>query len=303
MSTRSDDYNHVAEQFKESLIRDYLKKHPGITRAQIVARTINGRIVIDTIDNVFKHAAGQKKVQESIDKQKIKELIDKGEKRLESSIESLKNSKSYVQWLYRSRFTNFTEKDREEVNSFLEQKEIALGKCAIEADQSKQKLVEMLHQKVRATSSLVRTVLQETLQAVGELLKNQASIYKREVDLGDHVSRSMQEFIKSCATVAKALVKPTTINAMARAYQILRNESIDTNKITNPENLKKLKSAVDELDEQLNQRREIIKAIQQLVDYVEEVVASAGKLEEMEKKEKPKEDSRQRMAFTSKKRR
>ncbi|RJP34542.1 MAG: hypothetical protein C4527_02025 [Candidatus Omnitrophota bacterium] len=298
-----DDYSSVAEQFKESLIQEFLKKNPKVKKEEIVTRTVNGRIVIDTIDHVFKHAAGQRKVQETVDRKKINELLEKGEKRLASSLESLQSSRQYAQWLYRSRFADFSEKEKDQTLLFLAQKEDACGKCAIVADSSKQKLLEVINQQARSTSSLVRTLLQETLQSVLDLLKCQGAIFKREVELGDQVSVCMRDFIQSTVSVAQALVKPTTVNAMARAYQILKNETIDATAITKAENIKKLKQAVDELESNLKQRRDMINSIQQLVHFVESVLEAAGQLEPKEKPSEPALDSKsaptRRMAFTS----
>ena len=298
-----DDYSSVAEQFKESLIQEFLKKNPHVKKDEIVTRTINGRIVIDTIDNVFKHAAGQRKVQETVDRKRINELLEKGEKRLTSSLESLQSSRQYAQWLYRSRFADFSEKEKDHTLQFLAQKEDACGKSAIAADLSKQKLLEVINQQARSTSSLVRTLLQETLQAVLDLLKCQAAIFKREVELGDQVSRFMKEFIQSTVSVAQALVKPTTVNAMARAYQILKNETIDATAITKAENIKKLKQAVDELELNLKQRRDMINSIQQLIHFIEDVLEAVGQLERKEQTAQPasnmKSDPTRRMAFTT----
>ncbi len=278
-----DDYSQAAEEFKESLIREYLRKNPNVKRHEIITRTVNGRIVIDTVDKVFKRAAEKRKVEQTVDHQKLKELMDRGDNRVAACLESINTSRKYGQWLYRSKFTNFGEEERNRLNEFLTKKEEEAANCALKANESKKKLIKILRVKLKATSSLVRTVLQETLEAVSDLLKCQTSVFLREVNLGDNVSHSMQDFIRSCATAAQALVKPSTINAMARAYSILENQEIDASKITEVSSLKKLKVAVDDLESQLQNRKEQIQAIQQLLQFVENVLEAAKSMPTIKK--------------------
>ncbi|RJP29276.1 MAG: hypothetical protein C4527_11425 [Candidatus Omnitrophota bacterium] len=293
------DYSKAADEFKDVLIEEYLKKHPGISRSEIMTRTINGRVIIDTINNVFKHAAGRKTFQDTKEQNKIKDLLASGDQRLNASVLSINTCRNYVQWLYRSLTKVFGEKERDAELVSLKRKEDACGKLALTAHEAKQKLVAMMNEKVKAASSLARTLMQETLHAVAELLKCQASIYKREVELGSQVSKFMRDFIESSISIAKALVKPSTINAMAKAYQILKNETLDISKIDSADNIKKLKLAVGELEEQLEKRREDLEAIKKMIDFVEDVLAAAGELQKMEKPPEPEKVSARRMAFTT----
>ncbi len=43
------EYKEVGEKFREIIIDDYLKANPGVTRSEVVTRTVDGKIVCETI--------------------------------------------------------------------------------------------------------------------------------------------------------------------------------------------------------------------------------------------------------------
>ncbi len=296
-----DNYSYAAEQMKEDIIREFLHKNPEVKRYEVVTRNVNGRIVVDTIDNVFKYAAGRRTLEKIKDQKLLKRLTEKGEKRLTASLESINSSKRYVHWLYTSRFTGFTEKDKNENLDYLAQREVACGNATTDAYQAKQKIVKIMADKMKSNSSAVRTMIQDCMLAVLEQLKCQASVFKKEVELGDQFSFFTKQFLESSLSVVKSTVKPSTLNAMAKAYQILKNESIDASEISNSGSIQKFKQGLDEFEDQLEKRREDLHAIQQLVQFLEDLIVSMGESSKI-KKEEPEKVASTRMAFTSKKR-
>ena len=61
--TGMDDYSYAAQQMKEAIISDYLKKHPGVQRHEVLTKLVNGRYVVGTIEDVFKEMQGRRKGQ------------------------------------------------------------------------------------------------------------------------------------------------------------------------------------------------------------------------------------------------
>ncbi len=291
-----NDYSAAAQEMKESIIDEYLKTHPGTKREEIITRTVNGRVIVDTINNAFKFNASKQTENRIKDQKLLKKLIRQGEEQLIACLHSVKSSKKYVDWLFTSRNTGFSQQDKEENFDYLEKKETAAGNKSIEVHNAKVKLSQMLADKVKTESSLARTLVQEYIQVVVDQLKVQQSIFGREVDLAEHFSTYAKEFIESCFSVVQSRLKPSTLNALGKAYHILKNEKIDQPNITSPENHKKFKESMDTFEEKLNERRGQLAAIQQLVNFLEEVIAS---MKSTDNESESKKSSSRRMAFTT----
>ncbi|MBZ0258444.1 hypothetical protein K8I31_20420, partial [bacterium] len=66
-----DDYSYAAEQMKEIIINDYLRKNPDVNRHEIVTKSVNGRIIVETITSTFNKLSERQKQKGNVsDKEK-----------------------------------------------------------------------------------------------------------------------------------------------------------------------------------------------------------------------------------------
>ena len=107
-----DQYSYVAEQLKESIIQDYLKKHPDVSRADIVTKTVNGRVIVETVTNAFSRVserAKQEKFSSPGDKKALEMLNEGADERYQRMQESVSSCRSMVDWLFDWQFSGFDE--------------------------------------------------------------------------------------------------------------------------------------------------------------------------------------------------
>ena len=59
-------YDNLAEEIKESIIEEYLRKNPDISRSEIVSQIQNGRVVVGTISELMQKISNRTSIQKSL---------------------------------------------------------------------------------------------------------------------------------------------------------------------------------------------------------------------------------------------
>ena len=302
-----NEYTHAAEEMKEMLVTEYLKKNPGLKRAEITTKLVNGRVVVEAVGNVIQNCAGriQKKVAFSPKEQSIlKQLAKNGDERYAECLDSIGTSKKYVSWLGTSQFTGFGEKEQTETLEFLNKRDEIAGKRALDILQAKMKMIQMMKAKVKASKSLVQTLTMEYMQAVTGQLKAQGAIYNREIDLGNTFTGHVEKFIQSNIRTTQQKMDKKTLISVAQAYQLASNVKIDPLDVPAKIDNKEFGTAIEGVKGKLSKLREEFESLQKLISFMESLVEELMKAKDQDltgepKPEKENKPSGPRMAFTT----
>lgn len=298
-----DDYSFAAEQMKEIIINDYLRKNPDVKRHEIVTKSVNGRIIVETITNTFNKLSERQKQKGGVsDKEKkvLKHLSEGGDVRYAASLDSLGATRKYAEWLCESSFAPYTEKERDETNDFLDKREVDAGRRAQELLYVRKKFTDQMSSTTKPSRSLIQTLMMEYIAAVMRQLKVQAQLYGKEVELGDMFSTNVKKFLRDNFDKLEGAPEKV-IATIGKAFKILQKGSPQAINVTGKEDHKKIQVLIDKQSQELNVQRQEYQMILQLIAYLENMLAQM-KIPDEPAQEKPKEDgSRRRMAFLDKK--
>ncbi len=298
------DYTYAAEQIKEGIINQYLKEHPGVHRSEIIAKTINGKILVGTIQETFKTMEGRNKLPDAkqIRDQKILDQLARGgDERYAESLQSISNSNQYIEWLSVSKNTGFSPQDKNDQEEYLNRQASICSARALDLHEAKRKFVQTLKGEMKPSRSAVNTILMEYLQAVFGQLKSQKAIFTREVELGDRFSHAVMQFFNTQFSSVHARPNPAAMRAIARSIAILRDNQIQVPDIKNPNDMKMFNGALCQLQEKLQKRREQFASLQQLIEFLEKAIEGLKASMEAEGEEKSPNGDYRRMAFSTRK--
>lgn len=296
-----DDYSYAAQQMKEAIISDYLKKHPGVQRHEVLTKLVNGRYVVGTIEDVFKEMQGRRKGQiaQLNRRELLSELSRGGDERYKDSLESIKNSERYIEWLSVSKFTGFSEQDKKEHTEFLHRQGSVCSKCALDLHDARAKFQETIQAEAKLSRSSINTLVLEYLQAVYGQLKAVRSIFKREVELGDWFANATMGFFTTQFSGIHTKPNPAAVRAIARAFAILRENHIAVPEIQSQQDVKTFDQSMIQLKEQLEKRRKQFEELNGILNFLEAVIEELRIGITASLNEEPAKDSSQRMAFTT----
>ena len=268
-------YAHVAEQIKESLIEEYLRKNPGVSRSEVTTMISNGNIVVGSIKDVLQ------KVTERVPHQQVlsgpseallKKLAEGSDIRYAKSLQSIDTSKSYIQWLAGYRFAGFSKKEQQENLQFLDQQTTTSGLKAVDFYEVRLKLVKAMKEALKPTRSLIQTMMLEYFDALREQLKSQRVIYKREVDLGGRFCSCSTAVIHDNFMLIRSGKNPAAMRAIEKAVQILKENAVPLPQITKDSDVKLLTNSIGALEEKLEGRRMELEELNNLTAFLNEII-------------------------------
>lgn len=297
------DYSFVADQMREEIIDDYLKKHPDVSRHEVVTKTVNGRIIVETVSNLFNRIPEKKQPPLPPNYKKLLDKLGKGgDERYAASLDSVSTCRNYTEWLCDSSCTGFGEKDRDENNTFLDKREDQLGRKSVELLYVRKKFTDMMSSKTKPQQSLIQTLTMEYISAMLAQLKVQGSIYNKEVDLGELFSKSARDFLSQNIDNFRG-ANDKVLMSIGKAFQFLKNESVQSVQLTGQaaKDHDALRSSLDQLGDHLNQRRDQYQMIQQLINFLENMLESLQNPQAAPQKPDKQSGSSNRMAITSRK--
>ncbi|MDP8245802.1 MAG: hypothetical protein P9L94_17095 [Candidatus Hinthialibacter antarcticus] len=297
-----DDYSFAAEQMKEIIINDYLRKNPDVKRHEIVTKSVNGRIIVETITNTFNKLSERQKQKGGVsDKEKklLEHLSQGGDVRYAASLDSLGATRKYAEWLCESSFTPYTEKEHGETTDFLDKREVDAGRRAQELLYVRKKFTDQMSSTSKPSRSLIQTLMMEYIAAVMRQLKVQAQLYGKEIELGDMFSTNVMKFLRD--NFDKLGGAPEKVIAtIGKAFKILQKGIPQAINVTGNEDHKKIQVLVDRQSQELNVQRQEYQMILQLIAYLEKLLDQMKQPDTLA--DKPKDDApRRRMAFHDKK--
>lgn len=302
-----NEYSQAAEQMKEMLIAEYIRRNPGIKRAEVCTKLVNGRVVVETVSNVIHNCAGRIKKRTTFTPQEqtmLKELAKSGDERYAACLDSVGSSKKYVDWLYESKFTAFGDREKVDTLEYLDKREQISGKRALDILSAKKKLIQLMKDKVQASKSMIQTLTMEYMQAVAGQLKAQGAIFNKEIDLGNSFTDHTEKFIQSKIKIAQPKLDQKSLIAIAKAYQIACSEKIAPLEIPKKIQTKEFAAALGKVKTNLTTLREQVQVLQKILEFMESLVEELMKAKgEDLTGEPPKTDesgpSGPRMAFTT----
>ncbi|MBI1387629.1 MAG: hypothetical protein GC154_04205 [bacterium] len=289
---------------KEIIINDYLRKNPDIKRHEIVTKTVNGRVIVETITNTFNKLSERNRPKNALsnkEKKLLKHLADGGDSRYAASLESISTSRKYIDWLAGSTFTGFSESDKEENTQFVEKREVDAGRRAQELLYVRKKFTDQMSSTTKPSRSLIQTLMMEYISAVMRQLKVQAQVFGKEIELGNLFSDNVKRFLRdNFDKLEKASEK--IIATVGKAIKILQKGAPKPLDVKGKEDHKKVQALLDDQNKDLTVRREEYDMIIQLIAYLEKLIGDMGKVATEPDAPAPKVDnSSRRMAFHSKK--
>lgn len=299
-----DDYSYAAEQVKEGIISHYLKENPGVQRHEVITKTVNGKIVVSTIQETFDAMEGRNKspdLQQLRNQKILNELARGGDERYAECLQSIANSNKYIDWLSLSKFSGFSQQDKADQTEYLNRHAAICSERALDLLKAKQNFVKTLKNEIKPSASAINTNLLEYLEAVSGQLKAQRSIFKREVDLGDRFSSAVMQFFSTQFSGIRARPDPAAVRAIARSISILRDNQIQMPEIENKKDMKAFDGALKQLQDKLGKRREQFDGLQKLLDYLEKSIEEIKASLASATPEKPAGNDSRRMAFTTRK--
>lgn len=297
-----DDYSYAAEQMKEIIINDYLRKNPDVKRHEIVTKSVNGRIIVETITSTFNKLSERQKQKGNVsDKEKklLKHLSEGGDVRYAACLDSLGASRKYSGWLCESSFTAYTEKESEETGDFLDKREVDAGRRAQELLYVRKKFTDQMSSASKPSRSLIQTLMMEYIAAVMRQLKVQAQLYGKEIELSEMFSTNVKKFLRDNFDKFEGAPEKV-IATIGKAFKILQKGTSQAINVTGKEDHKKIQILVDQQSQELNVRRQEYQMIQQLIAYLENLLAQ---MKQPDATPEPPKDTgpRRRMAFHDKK--
>lgn len=301
------DYSEVAEQMKEEIVQDFLKKHPGTKREEVVTKLVNGRVVVETIHTVFNKVSEKQKRDKILskeDKLALKQLKKGADERFSNTILSIKTTREYGEWLFHCTLIVFTQEEYDENNLFLDDKTKLLKRRSIDLMYVRKKFADCMKGSAKPSPSLVQTMTVEYVNALMEQLRVQGALFGQEIAIGGKFSNGVRCFITDNIDNFKD-VDDKILEYIGQAFKFLKNNNINPIHVTGKEEHKLLAASLDTLDGKLQQRRKQFKQIMSLVDLLNTLVDHLKEVSLNEPKaprqDGPVQKSGHRMAFTSRK--
>lgn len=303
----SSEFQEASSQFKEEIITEYLRSNPGVKRSEVTMRIVNGKNVCTHISNTFDQMS-KRKVRSKEEQQLLQELSGGGDKRFSACLESISSTRQFSGWLVDSPGIAYNENDSVEDERFLARREQLSESHALELSNFKKKIAKLMEAEEETPEEQVKLLMTEYFQSSHAQLKCQKSIMEKETTLGGMFSEYSEEFIKEHYLQLKPKAGKNTVEAVKKAYNILRSSGVDMEevsaheKITSKDQLKKLAGGLNSLNAQLTRKREQLEAIQKMIAFLEDMIQvikeEAPKSKPKKKKKKSTTDEApKRMAF------
>lgn len=298
-----DDYSYAAEQMKEIIINDYLRKHPDVKRHEIVTKTVNGRVIVETITSTFNKLSEKNKEKSLSPKEKklLSHLAQGGDVRYASTLDSAGSCRQYVDWLLAATFAAFTENDHVSNMEFLEKREIEAGKRAQELLYVRKKFTDQMSATTKPSRSLIQTLMMEYIASVMRQLKVQSQCFGKEIELGKLFNAHVKTFLRDNFDRLSS-VPEKVIATIGKAFKILQKGSPQSINVTGKEDHKKVQELLDKQHQELSVRRQEYEMIKQLIAFLENMLNQMNEPEEEAPPPKKEQSgSTRRMAFHARK--
>lgn len=273
----SSEFQEASSQFKDEIITQYLKNNPGVKRSEVTMRIVNGKNVCTHIGSTFDQMS-KRKIRSKEEQELLKDLSTGGDKRFSACLESISSTRQFSGWLVDSPGIAYNENDQNEDDRFLARREQLSETHTLELSDFKKKIAKLMEAEEETPEEQVKLLMTEYFQSSHAQLKCQKSIMEKETELGGMFSSYSEEFIKEHYLKLKPKAGKNTVEAVKKAYNILRSSGIDmeeinaNEKITSKSELKKLAGGLNGLNAQLDRKRQQLNAIQKMMSFLEDMI-------------------------------
>lgn len=278
------EYAYAANQIQESLVEAYLKKNPGIRREDVIIKTVNGKLVYSTIVDFFMamaNSASESKIQ--ISPEELEPLNQDEKSRVASCIKSLKTCARLIDVLLKNHASGFA-MEKGKHNQFLKRQKGIFLNSVKASYESKQDILAMINIKGAFKRNLLRNYLTEFLQAVVDQLKSLCLIYKREYELSQRLSNHTKNMIDTHLKDIEGSMSREDKEKVARVYiYLMKDPKIDLPPV-NKLNISMMSKAIDKLGIKLENFRQEISKIENVISFVEELVENLKRQSEEEER-------------------
>ncbi len=266
-------YSHVGHVLRDVLIRELLEQHPETYRTQVVTRTVNGRPVCDTVENVAREVIDKQRFRDSVKEREfiLRQCELSADERHQACLDSIAHSRKIISFLFSTKRGQFVSKDRRDNLNFLKRYERISVDRGYAVLQINKELTAQLQRTGRSSQASVRSHIVRYFHALLDQLKCQAAIYKREFKLGERLKIFARDFIGTHLHEVKVNVKPSDLRAVTEAYRLIGD---DDGKIPGliADDRKELEAALDTLGARLKERRTQLETLQRAIVLLEKLV-------------------------------
>lgn len=272
----STEYKKVSSEFRERIISNYLRSHPGVRRDQIAIRYVNGQIVCEDITKSFD---SKPKGLPSFDKDQLEQLgklENGGDKKYASSIQSLQACKQYVEKMFKTKSYPFNDVDYDDNNDNILRKQYQSASCALDIADFKKKLDRQKKANADPSESVIRILMMEYFETSSSQLRCIESIYTKEANLLNQYAELSTSFIKESYVTLKEHLDEKSVNAIKKALSILKTIHITIpgfpgkEDIIDKQELKIYAERLHDFDVKLIPKRTQIQPVFKLVSFLEE---------------------------------
>lgn len=266
-------YNHVGLALRDILIREFLEQHPDTYRSQVVTRTVNGRPVCDTVDNVAREAIGKRRFGDHAKEREfvLRQCELSADDRHQACLDSIAHSRKMIEFLSSTKRRPFAAKDRHDNLNFLDRYErISVDRGHVVLQINKELTAQLQRNRASSRAS-VRSHIVRYFHALLDQLKCQAAIYKREFKLGERVRGFARDFIGAHLDEVRANVESDHLSEATKACRLIGDSDGELHKLTTGDR-KELEAALVTLGARLEKRRVQVTELQRIIVLLEKLV-------------------------------
>lgn len=267
------------EKLRDVMVDEYLNVNPESSRPEIETRSVDGKVVCDTIVKsvgaISKRTRfeGPEEEQEFFDEQ----IGISGNARYQACQKSIAYSGKIIDSLLSSQHCDFSEQEKTDNLGYLEQNERRAVEYGQTVEDTKSEIVAMMegkvtqHTKLKLVPSRVRASLVTYIRALVDQMKVQGNLFKREHDLGERFRTFTRDFIKEHVQDAKGNVKKETMETIRRVYLLAKKDGEELPEIVG-DGLRHLRGALTTIEGRLEKSRLQFQTMEKIVAYLEKLI-------------------------------
>ncbi|HQH72223.1 MAG TPA: hypothetical protein PK360_09100 [bacterium] len=273
-----DIQNIFTEHFRQSIVNEFLKEHPGVKREEVIEKTHNGQVVLDTVDNIFKEISRRERISESFKDKKLYELLQiEQDDRYKACLASIRNSERIIHYLFTSNYTQFGLAEKNQTLNYLTHKERVCANWTANYYKATKDLFTLMVNKHAVQTNKVKGLISLYFTALHQQLLSQREIYKKELELIGMFSRFSKTFVKSNALIIQSKIKSSPkkdlLVGMLKKACLVMNKNYSLNlPIKEKFEIDQFINDLNRVDSTLSQKREEVAFLEKAITVLEKVV-------------------------------
>lgn len=267
------------EKLRDVMVDEYLNANPDSSRPEVESRSVDGKVVCDTIIKSTRAISKKTRFQGSEEEEEFfqKQLEVSGTARYEACRQSIECSEGIIDSLFSSAHCDFSEEEKSENILFLQQNNQLAVDHGHAVEEAKKEIVAMMegkvtqHTKLKLVPKRVRKDLVVYVKSLVSQMKTQAGLFKREYELGERFRTFTRDFIRDHLQSITGAAKKETIKTILRVYMAAKKESEGLPE-PQTEKPKNLKVALAYIKNRMDKKRVLVETMERIVAYLEKMV-------------------------------